>query len=59
VQLPKIKLTEFDGDYNHWETFWSSFESHVHGNKDLPKVGKYQYLASVLKEQALKVPQNY
>jgi len=35
------------------------FESHVHAGQGTPKVSKYQYLASVVQGQALKILQNY
>jgi len=55
VQLPNIKLLEFEGDYIKWKTFWLSFEFHVHADPQIFKVSKYQFLACVVKGQALKV----
>ena len=34
VELPKITLPHFNGNLMKWLTFWDSYESAVHKNKD-------------------------
>lgn len=44
VKLPKITLPHFNGSLMKWPTFWDSYESAVHNNKDLSDVDKFNYL---------------
>ena len=41
VKLPKITLPHFNGNVMKWPTFWDSYESAVHNNKDLSDVDKF------------------
>lgn len=43
VKLPKITLPHFNGSLMKWPTFWDSYESAVHNNKDLSNVDKFNY----------------
>ena len=52
VKLPKITLPHFNGNLMKWSTFWDSYESAVHKNKDLSDVDKFNYLRSLLERSA-------
>ena len=47
IRLPKLQLTNFDGNILRWPEFWDIYESSVH-RQDIPKVVKYSYLKGVL-----------
>ena len=47
-RLPAIKLNVFKGDFEEWETFWSSFRANVDVRSDLEKTTKFIYLAQSL-----------
>ena len=47
-RLPEVKLTVFRGDFEEWETFWSSFRANVDVRSDLEKTTKFIYLAQSL-----------
>ena len=36
-RLPEVKLNVFKGDFEEWETFWSSFRANVDVRSDLEK----------------------
>ncbi|XP_055387374.1 uncharacterized protein LOC129615957 [Condylostylus longicornis] len=44
INLPKITLAKFDGDYQKWPSFYDLFKSLVHNNEMIPAVQKLQYL---------------
>ena len=44
AKLPEIKLLTFTGNYDEWETFWSSFYNNVDSRDDLKKSAKLTYL---------------
>ena len=48
-RLPEVKLNVFKGDFEEWETFWSSFRANVDVLDDLEKTTKFIYLAQSLK----------
>ncbi|XP_065895078.1 uncharacterized protein [Dysidea avara] len=48
VKLPKLVLRPFNGDVTNWTTFWESFDSSVHSNRDLSDIDKFNYLNSLL-----------
>ena len=52
VKLPKIALPHFNGNLMKWSTFWDSYESAIHKNKDLSDVDKFNYLRSLLERSA-------
>ena len=52
VKLPKLSLKKFNGDVSKWTSFWDSFESAVHQNKDLSEVDKFNYLTSMIEHSA-------
>ena len=50
-RLPEVKLTVFKGDFEEWETFWSSFRANVDVRSDLKKTTKFIYLAQSLEDE--------
>ena len=47
-RLPEVKLATFKGNFNEWETFWSSFRTNVDVRDDLERSTKFIYLAQSL-----------
>ena len=47
-RLPEVKLATFKGNFNEWETFWSSFRTNVDVRDDLERSAKFIYLAQSL-----------
>ena len=47
-RLPEVKLTTFKGNFDEWETFWSSFRTNVDVRDDLERSIKFIYLAQSL-----------
>ena len=47
-RLPEVKLATFKGNFDEWETFWSSFRTNVDVRDDLKKSTKFIYLAQSL-----------
>ena len=47
-RLPEVKLTVFKGNFEEWETFWSSFRTNVDFREDLEKTTKFIYLVQSL-----------
>ena len=43
VKLPKLVLRPFNGDITAWTTFWESYESAVHNNRNLTDIDKFNY----------------
>ena len=48
AKLSEIKLLTFGGNYDEWETFWSSFYNNVDSRDDLKKSAKLTYLLQSL-----------
>ena len=48
AKLPKIKLLTFSGNFDEWETFWSSFSNNVDSRDDLEQSAKLTYLLQSL-----------
>ena len=48
-RLPEVKLSVFKGNFEEWETFWSSFRTNVDVRDDLEKTTKFIYLVQSLK----------
>lgn len=55
VQLPKIKLPEFDGEQSKWRAFKDLFDKIVHSNVTISESIKVQYLKSNLTGKAAKM----
>ena len=53
VKMPELKLVEFDGNVEKFQTFWDKFQALVHRRTDLEKVVKMTYLLDCLKGPAL------
>ena len=47
-RLPEVKLSVFKGNFEEWETFWSSFRTNVDVRDDLEKTTKFIYLVQSL-----------
>ena len=47
-RLPEVKLSVFKGNFEEWETFWSSFQTNVDVRDDLEKTTKFIYLVQSL-----------
>ena len=52
-QLPEIKFLTFTGNYDEWETFWSSFYNNVDSRDNLEKAAKLSYLLQSLREMIM------
>ena len=48
AKLPEVKLVTFKGEYDEWETFWSSFRNNVDFRDDLEPSAKLPYLLQCL-----------
>ena len=46
--MPEIKLLTFSGNFDEWETFWSSFYNNVDSRDDLEQSAKLTYLLQSL-----------
>ncbi|XP_055522966.1 uncharacterized protein LOC129717145 [Wyeomyia smithii] len=55
IQLPKINLPEFNGEFDKWLPFYDTFKSLIHSNPDLSAIQRFHYLRASLKGEALKV----
>ena len=47
-RLPEVKLATFKGNFDEWETFWSSFRTNVDVRDDVERSSKFDYLAQSL-----------
>ena len=47
-RLPEVKLATFKGNFDEWETFWSSFRTNVDVRDDLERSTKFIYLVQSL-----------
>ena len=47
-RLPEVKLAVFKGNFEEWETFWSSFRTNVDVRDDIEKTTKFIYLVQSL-----------
>ena len=54
MKLPKLVLRPFSGDITAWTTFWESYKSTVHNNRDLTDIDKFNYFNSILAGVALE-----
>lgn len=52
VQLPKLVVDKFKGEYTKWQTFKDSFDAAVNNNSTLSNVQKFNYLRSYLTDEA-------
>ena len=47
-RMQEVKLVTFKGNFDEWETFWSSFRTNVDVRDDLEKATKFIYLVQSL-----------
>lgn len=55
LKLPTIHLPTFSGRYENWLEFHDTYLSLIHSNDSIPKISKFHYLRSALKENAANV----
>ena len=56
-KLPKLTLPKFKGQVTKWGSFWDSYSSAIHDNKEISKIDKFNYLNSLLEGSALRAIQ--
>ena len=54
-RLPEIKLVTFKGNFDEWETFWSSFQTNVDVQDDLKKATIFIYLVQPLESKPMEM----
>lgn len=55
VQLPTLKLQQFDGKLESWGEFHDTFLALVHNNSELDDVLKFYYLRNALSKEAANI----
>lgn len=55
IELPKIKIPEFNGNSTKWRSFIQLFDKIVHCNQHISNSIKMQYLKTSLKAEAAKL----
>ena len=55
AKLPRLQLKHFSGDRLMFQEFWESFESAVHNDTTIDDIMKFNYLRSVLDDEAASV----
>ena len=55
VKLPALELHPFNGNPEHWQTFFENFSCAIDGNKDLSPIQKFTYLRNLLQGPALTI----
>lgn len=55
LKLPTIHLPTFSGRYDTWLEFHDTYVSLIHSNDSIPKINKFHYLRSSLKDSAANV----
>ena len=43
AKLPKLSITNFDGSFENWLSFWNKFSAEI-DSKDFPSITKFAYL---------------
>ncbi|XP_051153762.1 uncharacterized protein LOC127277018, partial [Leptopilina boulardi] len=56
--LPKLDLPTFSGGYEEWLGFKDLFQAIIHKDNNIPKVQKFRYLKSYLRESASRIIEN-
>ncbi|XP_051169750.1 uncharacterized protein LOC127287070 [Leptopilina boulardi] len=56
--LPKLDLPTFSGGYEEWLGFRDTFVAIIHDDSTIPKVQKFRYLKSYLRDGAARVVEN-
>ena len=52
MKLPKTDLRKFSGEVLDWPEFWDIFRVSIHDNPEIPTVQKFEYLKSLLTDEA-------
>ena len=52
VRLPKLRLKPYGGEFTKWTSFWDSFKSAVHNNRELSDMEKFNDLSTLLEHSA-------
>ncbi|CAK1598343.1 unnamed protein product [Parnassius mnemosyne] len=55
ARLPKLELPKFDGNIEHWQTFFDTFSTLVHENNNIRSIEKFHYLLTCLSGSALSI----
>lgn len=55
VELPKIKIPDFDGKLSTWHNFHELFTQIIHKNKSIDNASKMHYLKTVVKGEAARL----
>ena len=55
LQLPKMNIPVFSGEYLQWNSFWDLFNASVHTNETLTDAQRLQYFKASLKGDAAKI----
>ena len=50
--MPKLQLKPYGGELTKWTSFWDSFESAVHNNRELSDIEKFNDLSTLLEHSA-------
>ena len=56
-KLPKLTLPKFKGQVMKWGSFWDSYSSAIHDNKEISNIDTFNYLNSLLEGAALRAIQ--
>ena len=51
-KLPKLEISEFDGNPVNWRGFWDQFKTTIHDDDELSTINKFTYLKSYLCQDA-------
>lgn len=54
-RLPKLELFPFDSKIENWPTFFDTFTSLIHNNKQIASIEKFYYLLSAVSGSALTI----
>ena len=58
-KLPKLSLPKFTGDVKKWHAFWDLFESLIHKNEEMSPIDKFNYLNTLLEDEAAELFRAY
>ena len=57
LKLPKLCLPKFKGNVKKWHAFWELFESLIHKNSEMSPIDKFNYLSTLLEDEASRAIQ--
>ena len=58
-KLPKLCLPKFKGNVKKWHAFWELFESLIHKNSEMSPIDKFNYLSTLLEDEASRDPEPF